>query len=180
MRRGRTECGRLLLGVVLSAFPALPFLAQPAPGWPMQTVGNSVAGDQSQPAIGPVFRKIDDPAAGGCWLLARNTMHPEGPGKLVRVAGQDRDCDRGSGSRSLRQQRQSSRLPFRVVIHPGDRLLVEQHSLLVNAQFEATAIEPAVPGERFGARLRVNGKVVTVVAVRAGLAEMTADFGAQR
>jgi hypothetical protein len=58
------------------------------------------------------------------------------------------------------------------IIHPGDPVLVEEHSAVVDAVLEAVALGPAVEGGLFPARLKVGGRVLRVAAVAPGRAEL--------
>ena len=61
------------------------------------------------------------------------------------------------------------------MIHTGDALMVEEHTAVVDARLEAVALEPAVMGARFKARLKIGGKVVRVVAVSPGRASFAPE-----
>lgn len=63
-----------------------------------------------------------------------------------------------------------------IVIHAGDVLIVEEHSLATDTQIEAVAMEPA----RLGALLRVRTKFGTVVrasAIGEKRARLSSSFG---
>jgi flagella basal body P-ring formation protein FlgA len=52
---------------------------------------------------------------------------------------------------------------------------VEELTGVVDARLEAVALEPAVMGAHFKARLRIGGKVVRAVAVSPGHASFAAE-----
>jgi flagella basal body P-ring formation protein FlgA len=58
------------------------------------------------------------------------------------------------------------------VIHPGDRVVVEEHTATVEARLEAIALEAAAIGSPVNARLKIGGKVVRAVAIAPGRAAL--------
>jgi len=125
------------------------------------------------PASGEIVRTIDDTHTGAHWLLMRDAGHPGGPGRLVIV----------EGTRNRTAQNQAeiepSHTEFRPVLRAGDRLIVEENTLRVEARFEAVALGPAAQGAVFKARLKIGGKVVRAVAVSAGHAVFAPEEAAQ-
>ena len=105
-----------------------------------------------------ILRQIPDPHTGRQWLLVPNEENPAGPARLVSVPGQ------GTVPRDGRISA--------FVIHPGDKIVVEEHSAAVDAYLEATALEAAPVGGRLKVRLKIGGKVVKAVALRPGRAEV--------
>ena len=65
------------------------------------------------------------------------------------------------------------------MIHAGDKLIVEEHTAVVEARLEAVALGPAAQGAVFKARLKIGGKVVRAVAVSAGHAVFAPEEAAQ-
>jgi len=114
------------------------------------------------PACCQMIRVIDDSATGNRWLLVKNAADPAGPGQMVPVERAD------AGS------------PAHPVIHAGDALVVEEHTAVVDARLEATALASAMAGSGFEARLKIGGKVVRVVALGPGRAELKPMAKAQR
>ena len=118
---------------------------------------------------GEVLREIDDPATGDLWLLVRDPSLPAGPGRLLLVRHGDR-LKAGASGKIL--------TPARVVAQPivraGGQVLVEEHTPVVEARLEAVAMEPAVQGASFRARLTIGGAVVRVTAVSPGHAVLGA------
>jgi hypothetical protein len=116
------------------------------------------------PASGEIVRTIDDPHTGAHWLLMRDAGHPGGPGRLVIV----------EGTRNRTAQNQAeiepSHTEFRPVLRAGDRLIVEENTLRVEARFEAVALGPAAPGSVLAVRLKLGGRVVRAVALGPGRA----------
>lgn len=107
-----------------------------------------------------LVRVFDDPACGARWLLVHDQTHPGGPGLLLRE--------------SLAQPLAlAENLPPEnslMAVRAGDRVLLEEHTRVVDATFEAIALGPARLGGRFQARLKLGGKVVQAEAVAAGRA----------
>jgi hypothetical protein len=117
-----------------------------------------------------VLREIDDPSTGDLWLLVRDPSRPAGPGRFL-LARQRMNTQRTiSGGPAQPLSRGE-----RPVIHTGDALMVEEHTAVVDARLEAVALEPAVKGAHFKARLKIGGKVVRVVAVSPGRADFAAE-----
>lgn len=118
-----------------------------------------------------IVREIDDPNTGDRWLLMRNDQHPGGPGHLVLAAG-GRSRPATSASPAAGQGPEVRVLP---VIRTGDRLIVEEHTAVVDAVLEAQALNPAVRGEAFDVRLKIGGKVMRAVALGPGRAKFAAQ-----
>jgi hypothetical protein len=118
-----------------------------------------------------VFREIRDPNTGAHWMLLKNAQNPAGPGRIVPAA------KAGSDMGSIAP----AELPA-IVIHPGDRLVVEEHTPVLEAHLEGTAINSAMTGSCLAVRLKVGRKVVRAVAIEAGRAALisTRCWEAQR
>ncbi|MFZ2022585.1 MAG: hypothetical protein ACLPZY_17580 [Terracidiphilus sp.] len=117
--------------------------------------------------------EIDDPATGDRWLMERNEMHPEGPGRLVRLAGVGGAAGGfASAVKVRRQDAAGSDVSRQIVIHDGDVLVLEEHTALVDARLEAVALGSAMRGEELRVRLKIGGKVVRAVATIIGRAEL--------
>jgi hypothetical protein len=122
-----------------------------------------------------IVREIDDPHSGDRWLLMRNARVPGGPGRLVLVsAGR-----RGLGGASAQAATQIEDAGLRPVIRVGDRLIVEEHTPLVDAVLEARALNPAAPGSALDVRLTVGGRVLRAVALGPGRAALQPETGAR-
>ncbi len=121
-----------------------------------------------------VVREIDDPATGQRWLLERDPAHPGGPGRLVPAPGKAAvpDGNKRAGSLAPRPARAAVPSPLKAIIRGGDRLVVEQHTAVIEARLEAVALGPARRGATFQARLKIGGKVVRAVALAPGRAEL--------
>lgn len=120
-------------------------------------------------------RETDD--LGSRWILTRDPVHPGAPGRWCRLAEEHRDP--GTPPKTARVESQSTAATRPVVIHGGDRLIVVDHSAVVEARFDAVALDAAIVGAESHARLRFNGKIVRVVAVGPGRATLAAVAGVQ-
>ena len=108
----------------------------------------------------PVLREIRDPHTGAHWVMVANKNNPGGPGRMVLATD-------GADGRSTTEKQKSA-----VIIHPGDRVVVEEHTLHADARLEAVALSAAPQGFRFDVRLKIGRKVVRVVALAPGRAAL--------
>jgi len=116
-----------------------------------------------------IAREIDDPSSGDRWLLIRSADHPGGPGHLLLV---NRDQPSDFLAKVGRNLPAGALVP---VIRAGDALIIEEHTTVVDARFEAVALGPARPGEAFRVRLKLGGVVVRAVATGPGRAALAPD-----
>jgi hypothetical protein len=130
---------------------------------------------------GQAIREIDDGATGDRWLLVRDATDPGGPGRMVLVASANEGSGGGAGSQTAQSSAMkaanaaAARPAIHRVIHAGDALVVEEHSAVVDARLEATALASAVIGMEFAARLKIGGKVVRVTALAPGRAALVPE-----
>ena len=155
------------IGLSLAAVLAVAALLEPV-------FGQSPAPAVNAPAPGAVarenvVREISDPSTGRRWLLKSDPDHPVGPGRLLLVEGPISPSEnRSIAARANPMQREAlAQLP---VIHAGDRVVVEEHTTLLDSRFGARALGPALLGGEFRARLDIGGAIVRVVAGEAGRA----------
>jgi hypothetical protein len=116
-----------------------------------------------------IVREIDDPQTGARWLLMRDSSHPGGPGRMVLLAADRRGSGKAPG-RAATGGAGGKDARFHPVIRSGDRLIVEEHTAVVDAVLEARALNPAAQGSALNVRLTIGGKVVRAVAMGAGRA----------
>lgn len=112
-------------------------------------------------ARGQQARELRDPATGAIWRLLPGDSRQGGPARWVLV-------DSGTAFRTTAAGRT-------LLIHSGDKIVVEEHSAIADARLTAIAITSAAKGEQFRARITVGGGVFTVRAVSAALAELTTE-----
>ena len=139
----------------------------------MVSSGGLLAEGSSTQPRGELYREIDDPHTGDRWLLLRNEEFPGGPGRLVRVrAGQSAasGADEPIGVPRQLDQPAGQAAQLLPVIRSGDRVVVEEHTAVVDVVLEARALAPAAAGAVFVARLAIGGRVVRVVALGPGRA----------
>ena len=142
-----------------------------------QTLAAARGQDRGQ-ISGQVIRVIDDASTGDRWLLVKDAADSGGPGRMVRVG----NADAGS-KKAAEPARRSAHYAANAaagsaihpMIHAGDALIVEEHTTVVDARLEATALGSAVVGANFEARLKIGGKVVSVVALAPGTAELVPE-----
>jgi len=118
-----------------------------------------------------IFREIDDPKDGARWLLSRDLSNPGGPGVLTPAGS--------SPSRIPRLKagaRPGATIPV-PVIRAGDRLILEEHSAVVDGRLEAVALGPAAVGSTLKVRLTIGGGVVRARALAAGCAVLQTETG---
>ena len=109
-------------------------------------------------------RTLVDPGTHLRWTLQANPVHPGGPGTLVLLPAAQAPAVSAP---------QHAVLP-RVVIHAGDRLLVEEATPFLVARYAAVALAPAATGTVFFARFIAGMKPVRVVALGPGRASLIA------
>jgi|GEM_PF-2610953 len=128
---------------------------------------------QQQPPKSEIMREIVDPSNGYHWLLLRDEAHPGGPGRLLLAAN--------AGFQGPHEQNPIGDAPNppapilaprRAVIRSGDRLIVEEHTAMVNARLEAVALGTARAGERIRVRLKIGSKVLGAVVDGPGRATL--------
>ena len=125
-----------------------------------------------------VVRESRDPDSGACWLLVRDGAHPGGPGRLVLaekhpvVDPRNQEAENQPPSRQAAGFSHTTRVP---VIHTGERVILEEHTPVVDGRLEAVALGPAVIGGEFNVRLKMGGKVLRAVALGPGRAEVKGE-----
>lgn len=112
-------------------------------------------------AAGAPIREIDDPSSGARWMLYR--ADGGGPGRLVLVTVPTSEHGRAESARPI--------VP-RPVIHAGDRIVLVEHTPVVDASLEATALGPAAAGSEMRVRLAIGGRIVPAIALGPGRAEI--------
>ena len=159
--------------VVLLLAASVQLCAQTSPPPAVAVTNLSAQTGQSPAAPGEVLREIDDPQTGDRWLLMRNAAFPGGPARMVRIAVHGQRIDPAQLAASGVND---ATLP-QVVIRAGDKLLVEEHTAVVDAVFEARAVAPAAVGTEFEVRLTIGGMVVRAVATGPGRATIKSSSG---
>jgi len=125
------------------------------------------------------------------WLLVRDPSHPGGPGRMIPIAElksmelksmelksrglECKDRERNSIARSNFLAAEPVSAPLRLLVHAGDRLIVEEHSQVVDARLEAVALQAASAGLELNVRLKIGGKVVRATLLDRGRATLLAE-----
>ena len=135
---------------------------------------------------GTVIHEIDDPWSGARWLLSWDKDYPAGPGWLV-LSGSNPDDSKLSASRTERgavknQALESTsksvcedRAQLSPIIRAGDRLVVEEHTVRVDALLDGVALAPAAAGSSLPVRLKFGAQIVRAIAKAPGLATLVAE-----
>jgi hypothetical protein len=132
-----------------------------------------------------IVRVVDDPATGNRWLLEKDTLHPGWPGRMVLVSGANETRHSAPGFAG-QQVNTGGGAPnpatslSEPVIRAGDRIVVEEHTALLDAKLEAVALSPAREGGVLRVRLAIGGRVMRAVAVGPGSALLAPDQGEHR
>lgn len=152
-------------GALAGLLVALPLVAQKSAA---SAEPAAVVASNSGPI--EVLRVIEDPANGVRWFLLRDATHPGGPGRLVREI--DLAESKPAGPADASPSKPAIVTRQQPVIRGGDKLIVEEHTAIADAVFEAIAVTPAVLGAPLDVRLRLGGKVVRAYAAGPGRASM--------
>ncbi|WP_157439694.1 hypothetical protein [Terracidiphilus gabretensis] len=103
-----------------------------------------------------------DPGTGARWVLMRDAEHPAALAHWVLVeAGKERAA--GAGAEATGEK---------LMIHAGDKIVVEEQTSVMRAWLEATALTSAGTGGELRARLAIGGRVLAVRAIAPNTAEM--------
>ena len=103
-----------------------------------------------------------DPGTGARWVLMRDAEHPAALAHWVLVeAGKERAV--GAGAEATGEK---------LMIHAGDKIVVEEQTAVMSAWLEATALTSAGSGGELRVRLAIGGRVLVVRAIAPATAEM--------
>lgn len=116
-------------------------------------------------------RIIDDRATGHSWLLVKQLDRPGTPAVLLQIAD-DQSCSKIFPAESEGRFPIAHQFLPRLVIRPGDSVILSEDSLVADARLEAIAIEPAVAGQSLTVRLKLGGHLLRAVAIAPGSALM--------
>lgn len=130
-------------------------------------------------SLSRVVSEIDDLHSGNRWILSKAPDHPGGPGRMTRVSNLRAFGAEGVKGDGRIPDASSPATPLPWVIRSGDRLIVEEHSAVVEGRLDAIALGSAACGGSFKARLEIGGRVVEVVALGAGRAALVLETRAR-
>lgn len=161
----------MVLGAMMLAVAILPGAFSATVDKPNAGRGDSLDRHATEPATAStsIVREIDDPHSGDRWLLLIDPRHPAGPGRLVRA-----DAVRNKFPLS-KADVQKTDTPVPPVIHTGERLILEEHSPVLDARLDAIALSPASVGGTLRVRLVIGGQVVRALAVAPGSVILAQD-----
>ena len=151
-----------------------PALIDPRPGVTLTAAGLI---DPRTVPTDRIIRVIEDRSLGNRWLLCRAPERPGGPGRLLLIASNWREGASGMAGQVATALPAALPAAARTVIRSGGRLVIEEDSAVAHARLAAVALESAVAGSAFHARLEIGGKVVRAVAVSAGIAVFATESG---
>ena len=164
----------LLVGLgLMLVLPAGAQSDRAGPSAPRKSAAHSIPRRAVMDVSGDVFCEINDPNTGERWLLLRDSSHRGGPGRLVLSA----HFENGEGGKAGNHFLSEADIP---VIHAGDPLIVEEHTAVVDARLEAVALGTAAKGGVITVRLKIGGRMVRVVALGRGRAELAPENEADR
>lgn len=123
-------------------------------------------------------RAIEDRATRQRWLLIEDLSRPTAPALLRRAPG-DLSC----ASPQTTETDDARFTPpvlelFLPVIHAGDSVVLSEHTRILDAELEATALKVAAAGEPLTVRLKFGGHIVHAIASAPGRATLAAEAGA--
>jgi hypothetical protein len=129
--------------------------------------GFGESGSADKAADWRVIRSFEDAGTHQSWQVMRDPRCPAAPARLVGPTILH-------GGRASMEESRDVRLQtaLRLLIHAGDSLIVEEHTTLVNARLEATALSSAAQGEPLKIQLKIGDRIVRAVAVERGRAEI--------
>lgn len=120
-------------------------------------------GAPASPASAGADRSKEGARVDFCWLLVRDAMHADRPGRWVQSQRAATGCPASPGTQG--EELSTAQIHMRPMLRAGDVLLVEEISDVLNAHLEATVLEPAFAGAVFRVRLQANGKPVWARAI---------------
>jgi hypothetical protein len=145
----------------------------------MAMAQNASSAAAGKPAAGEEksMHVLDDVNTGDRWVLTRDTAHPGGPGRLlrldrpVRIDRQDRqECVDGSEPVANRAVVKPV-----MVIRGGDRVVVEEKTAAIEARLQGVALAPAGVGELVNVRLTAGGWLVRGMVEESGRVRLVGE-----
>jgi len=125
-----------------------------------------VTADGDPPAAGERFvRLLDDVNLGGRWVLRRDTVHPAGPGRLVRQ----------QGAVKVEAEKDGARVKPVTVIHSGDRVIVEEKTKAVDVRLQGVALAFGAKGDVVKVKLTAGGWLVLGIVEAQGRVRLVGE-----
>jgi hypothetical protein len=166
--------------VILTTVFALPCLPQKLDAGTQEVGCLSGLGAQSGYAAGyRALREVADLGTHQHWLLIQDLTRATGPALFMKQP-QHSAC----AFLTLGKMNFGSALGARVrsipVIHAGDRIILCEHTILSDAELEATALEAAAVGESLRVRIKFGGLTVRAIAAAPGRATLVPEASERR
>ncbi len=120
---------------------------------------------------------IRTPATAGCWCANDEASWRSGTADAWPRPSETRLGAAGAAAEAGAACDPANEARLRPVIRAGDRLIVEEHTAVVDAALEAVRLNPAALGSTFKVRLKIGGKVLRAVALGPGRAALAAERG---
>jgi hypothetical protein len=140
---------------------------------------NSAEGPSNIATSYSAIGTIEDFGTHRHWILLRNLSHPASPAMLVQKAPA-LSCERPSAEGSRLRSAPDARRSSFPVIRAGDHLIVSEHTRIVDADMEATALKPAAIGESLTVRLKFGSRTLSVIATAPGRASLSEEGSGAR
>lgn len=103
-------------------------------------------------------RILHDSPTGNTWILGRDPVHPGGPGHMVQL----------NSPASGRIGPAQPAIDEPIVIHTGDRVVMEEETDIVHAGLEAVAIGNAATNHVLLVRVVIGGRIERAIAIKPG------------
>ena len=130
---------------------------------------------EARNADGVSFAQSQETAPFSCWILMRDRAHPDHPGRWLTGT----NCEGPKTPLAIRAHHAG--VEPQLLIQAGEHLIVEDHSPVAEARFQAIALEKAHLGESFRVRLAVvGGATVRAILISNQRAVLTSLEGEDR
>ena len=135
---------------------------------------NMTDGHWADPSRYRAIHDLEDPSTHQHWLLLQDLSRPTGPAVLIELP-LDLSCAPFRTAKSdLRSPLPARELSI-PIIHPGDRIILSEHTRAFDAELEATALQAAAVGDVFTIRMKFGGLTLHAIATSPGRANTEAS-----